>query len=264
MPGPLFRVRLRLYADEGARRRPIVSDDRPSWNVGNTWLGKPTINDGRVFLEGQHELAPGAEALARIEPLAPELWGRVGPGSVITMQEGPRIVGHATVLEIIARPAYWSRETALFVDQARQFCAFVDQASTYSLTDRLVTARERLLELYQAGARLPDIEPPDGTAPRPSLEAPTGWPGFDNLDGYWEFFDPYEESQPVAASLSNDVLDIYGDLQGGLALWDKGGPTSNDDLRLSAIWQWRFYFEVHWGDHAIDALRALHRACKRT
>jgi hypothetical protein len=33
--------------------------------------------------------------------------------------------------------------------------------------------------------------------------------------------------------------------------------------REAAIWEWRFHFEWHWGDHAIDALRALHRACLR-
>jgi hypothetical protein len=27
------------------------------------------------------------------------------------------------------------------------------------------------------------------------------------------------------------------------------------------VWEWRFHFDVHWGEHAVDALRALHRAC---
>lgn len=261
MRGPCFRVRLRLLA-EGGRRRPIVSDYRPDWNVGNTWLGAPTINGGPVFLEDRTELAPGAEGLARIAPLVPELWGRVAPGSVITMHEGSHVVGYATVLEILSRPEYWSPETAIFVDQARQFCAFVDKASEYPLDERLVTARQRLLELYEAGSQLPQIEAEaieHGQKQNRSKE----WPGFERFDAYWEVFDPYEESQPVAGSLSDDVLDVYGDLQRGLALWDKGGATSNDALRVSAIWAWRFSFEVHWGDHAIDALRALHRACKR-
>jgi aryl-alcohol dehydrogenase-like predicted oxidoreductase len=25
----------------------------------------------------------------------------------------------------------------------------------------------------------------------------------------------------------------------------------------AAVWEWRFHFDVHWGDHAVDALRAL-------
>lgn len=31
--------------------------------------------------------------------------------------------------------------------------------------------------------------------------------------------------------------------------------------RREAIWERRFHVDAHWGDHAIDALRALDRAC---
>ena len=262
---PFFKVRLRLLeTEEGGRKGPIFSDYRPSWDLGNTWLGEATINDGRVFLEDRDELAPGAEGLARIEPLACEFWGRVRPGSVIAMQEGKRLVGYATVLEIFSRPNYWSPEVAVFVDQAWQFCEFVEKANQYARDERLVAARQRLLEVYEAGSKLPQVEPPEGIEAGPSPERPQGWAGFEDVDLYWEVFDPYEESAPVAGSLSDDLLDIYGDLRRGLALWDKGVGTKNDDFKVSAIWEWRFHFEIHWGDHAIDALRALHRACKRS
>ena len=125
------------------------------------------------------------------------------------------------------------------------------------------TARQRLLELYAAGSRLPHVEPPDGITPGPTCERPKGWPGFDKFDVYWEVFDPYEESVPVAGLLSDDLLDVYGDLQRGLVLWNKGGATKSRATRVAAIWEWRFHFEAHWGDHAADALRALHRACGR-
>jgi hypothetical protein len=49
----------------------------------------------------------------------------------------------------------------------------------------------------------------------------------------------------------------HADVTRGLRLWDLDVP------REAAIWEWRFHFESHWGDHAIDALRALHRACAR-
>jgi hypothetical protein len=129
MPRPFFRVELRLLPTEkGGRSRPVFDDYRPNWNLGNKWLGEPTVNDGRVFLEGSTELPPGAEGLARIEPLVPELWGGVRPGSTIPMQEGSRVVGYARVLEIISCPAYWTPEVAAFVDQAWQFCDFIEKA----------------------------------------------------------------------------------------------------------------------------------------
>src|ERR1044071_3267580 len=35
-------------------------------------------------------------------------------------------------------------------------------------------------------------------------------------------------------------------------------------ILVAAVWKWRSGFENHWGDHAIDALRALRRTCRRT
>jgi hypothetical protein len=144
----------------------------------------------------------------------------------------------------------------IFVREARSYCSFVDKAATLSLADRLRTARARLLDLYSAALSLPSVKPEDAEA-SPDPDVPTGWPGFEDKDVYWEVFDPYEheDNEPTAGSLADDVLDVYRDIRRGLTLWD-ASQTQN------AIWEWRFHFDVHWGDHAVDALRALHRACK--
>lgn len=31
------------------------------------------------------------------------------------------------------------------------------------------------------------------------------------------------------------------------------------DRHADALWSWRFTFDAHWGDHLVDALRALRR-----
>jgi hypothetical protein len=146
-------------------------------------------------------------------------------------------------------------EVAAFVREAREYCLFVQTAAALPLAKRLSTARTRLLALYAAATSLPEAPEIDDVAAEASPPVPTDWSGFDDKDIYWEIFDPYEQSEPVAGSLSDDVLDVYQDIARGLALWDAAH-------HLAAIWQWRFHFEVHWGDHAIDALRGLHRACK--
>ena len=66
-------------------------------------------------------------------------------------------------------------------------------------------------------------------------------------------FDPYDPdgSAPVMASLSDDIADIYRDLQGGLVAFRAG---EIDD----AVWEWRFGFDTHWGRHAAHGLFALH------
>lgn len=251
-----FKVRLRLLPTEmGGRKGSIFSDDRPSWDLKNTWHGEPTTNDGRVLLDGITELAPGAEGHAVIEPLDEEFWGAVDFGAVLPMLEGRRVVGHATVTEI-SRPEHFTPEVAAFVAEAHQFCDFIERMSSFDLALRLRSARLRLLALYEAGCSLPGVEPPDGVYAGPNAPRPKEWAGFDKFEAYWEIFDPYVEEAPVGASLSDDLLHVYLDVRRGLDLWKSRAP------RAAAIWEWRFGFDAHWGDHAIDALRALHRACR--
>ena len=147
-------------------------------------------------------------------------------------------------------------EVTAFVLAAERYCAFIEHAHTLSLAERLTTARQHLLELYAAGVALPDAEPPEGFDAGPNPPAPEGFPGFARFDTHWKVFDPYVDEPPVAGSLSDDLLDIYFDVHRGLALWDSEAPNA------AAIWEWRFHLDTHWGDHAVDALRALHRACR--
>ncbi len=155
------------------------------------------------------------------------------------------------------RKGQFGPEVTAFVEQARRFCEFIERAGDLALDLRLAAARERLLLLYQAGLQLPNVDPPEDVDAGPSPARPTSWPGFDRLETYWEVFDPYERDDLVASSLSGDLLDVYNDVRRGLDLWDRDVPGE------AAIWEWRFHLDVHWGDHAVDAIRALHRACGR-
>jgi hypothetical protein len=74
---------------------------------------------------------------------------------------------------------------------------------------------------------------------------------FNEFNHYWEIFNPYVQEEPVAASLSDDISDIYQDVKRGIILYEQKDQTQ-------AIWQWKFHFEIHWGNHAVDAVRALH------
>jgi len=82
---------------------------------------------------------------------------------------------------------------------------------------------------------------------------------FEGLDVYWEVYEPLvqvaDSDAVVAGSLSEDILDIYMDVARGLAYLEAG-------LVADAVWHWRFTRETHWGDHAVDALRALQRAMR--
>ena len=148
-------------------------------------------------------------------------------------------------------------ELRAFVGAAKDFCEFVETASTVeSISEKLHSGRHRLAKLLAAGSALPLVEPTtdedriwDGALPE--------WPGFGAHDVYWEVFDPYSDEERVAGSLSDDFLDIYRDIKRGLVAFDEG-------QHQDAVWEWRLHFDHHWGEHAVDALRALQRACTAT
>lgn len=70
---------------------------------------------------------------------------------------------------------------------------------------------------------------------------------------YFHMFDAYDPqtNKPVQGWLVDDISDLYLDIRSGLRKWKRGESGE-------ALWEWRFYFEIHWGDHALHALQALH------
>lgn len=100
----LARVRL-LRTEEGGLAHPLSRSFRPSWNLGNrTEEGALEVNDGYVTLTREDTLAPGQEAEAFIEPLVTESWLHVQPGRVIPMHAASRVLGSATVDEVVRVP----------------------------------------------------------------------------------------------------------------------------------------------------------------
>ncbi len=249
-------ARLRLTpTDAGGKKAPIRSNYCPTFDLGGSWMGNPAVNDGRIMLIARDELAPGAEGLVRIEPMFSfsEFWATVREGAVVPVHEGARVVGHVTVEKVLFVDGF-TPAIATFVWKASEFCTFIQEAGKLPLDERMSGARRHLLGLYAAALGLPSVEQTDDAKPACSPEPPNNWRGFERFEIYWEVFDPYELDKPVAGSLSDDLLDVYRDVRRGLALWGAHHDAS-------AIWEWRFSFDTHWGDHGVDALRALHRAC---
>jgi Domain of unknown function (DUF5063) len=150
-------------------------------------------------------------------------------------------------------------EVEYFAEGARQYCALIETAHRYPLTERLLNLATLLADLYAAGLRLPEVEQPDDERPDLNSTAPP-WEGLGDLTFYWEVGDPYQWEAPVVGSLSDDLLEIYHDLKRGLSAFEAGGEANV----ASAVWNWRSNFAKHWGEHAVDALRTLHRAIRRS
>ena len=74
---------------------------------------------------------------------------------------------------------------------------------------------------------------------------------------YREVFDPIndkEEDEPVQGWLVDDFADIYYDLKTDL---DKI-IIGTDEAVEEALWNLKWSYLNHWGQHCVNALRALH------
>ncbi|MBW8825068.1 MAG: DUF5063 domain-containing protein [Acidobacteria bacterium] len=137
---------------------------------------------------------------------------------------------------------------------AERFCTLVESERA-PLRAILASA----VALIAAALELPDIEPSEADYDDPDdldddcrLVATRIGEAVRGHDPYWEVFDPRLMDEPVAGSLIDDLSDIYRDLRRGLAIASAG-------FAPDALWEWRFSFESHWGNHAVDAIRVLHR-----
>lgn len=70
-------------------------------------------------------------------------------------------------------------------------------------------------------------------------------------DEYAELFDPYQDTQPTAFRLSDDLAGVAADLIHGLRHYQAGRAAE-------ALWWWQYSYVNHWGTHGGAALRALH------
>lgn len=170
---------------------------------------------------------------------------------------------------------------AAFALVAEDFCSLVEHRDTFGRDEFLHAVHVRLAPLYAAALALPAVEvsdetPEDDDADEEEAEVDVAalmaesrkdrmgtedWMALYRSLGaligehnsYAEVFDPYAHpgEEPVTGSLADDVADIYRHLADGLAKWRRGEVDA-------ALWEWRFGFTIHWGEHATGALRALY------
>jgi hypothetical protein len=138
-----------------------------------------------------------------------------------------------------------------FIQSAVNYCSTMECFDSNHDDNKLKSLLISLSDIYSKALNLPEVEPKNSQVKDLKLSVPKI--NFKQYDHYWEVFNPYYLDEPIGTSLSDDVLDIYKDVKQGLVLYEK-------KQHLEAIWHWKFTFEVHWGSHAVNAIRALHSA----
>jgi hypothetical protein len=150
-----------------------------------------------------------------------------------------------------------------FVEAARRYCVLVEkpQGEPDEWMRVLLSA---LAELYAAAFRLPS---PELEAGEVLTEELTRVPAhelsdlrtrlaemLDEDDEYLFVFSPVRDKEMTEGYLVEDLVGIYEELRPGVRVWDEG----LDDYLHDLIFEWGPMPPMHWGHHALSAMRVLH------
>lgn len=158
-----------------------------------------------------------------------------------------------------------TKETQDFLKVAREFIELVETKEIKE-QEFYPKIHKKLTELYNVGLSLKSVElihssekskfdcvsEEELREENSNLIAHLGTECF-----YWKVFDStYEkENEPIQGWLVDDVADIYADLKEEVYKIDKIGT---DESIEDGLWQLKFGFTTHWGNHCVSAIRALH------
>ncbi|MGO4887312.1 DUF5063 domain-containing protein [Anaerobacillus sp. MEB173] len=143
------------------------------------------------------------------------------------------------------------KEAEWFLQSALHYCNQIDLFNNNDEGNKLYKILVSLSDLYTKALSLPEVEPKNSQVASFDIDLPRV--NFKQYEKYWEVFEPYHLEELICTSLADDILDIYKDVKEGILLYEQ-------NEHMEAIWHWKFHFEVHWGSHAVDAMRALHSA----
>jgi hypothetical protein len=150
---------------------------------------------------------------------------------------------------------------------AKRFCRIVDSAPHLDRTEFVELIYQILPRLIDQAIQLPDVEPSKRRRRKlPKGVSPVEWQQLfkslrDKLgdwDLYREVFDPMRDTEAIFGSLADDIADIYRDLKKGLELKETSKRPPEE-----VIWEWKFSFQCHWGEHATGGLRAIYFRLQR-
>lgn len=158
-----------------------------------------------------------------------------------------------------------------FISAAQEYCGILE-TDCQDAELWVKTILQALSSLYACANKLPAVDISDA----PDVNDESVRPSHDDWKAmfasiivilgdqrlYREFFDPSgpidSDQEPVVGDIADDLADIYRDIKPGLRLWDLG----DDSLLPMVVFDWRGCdFQTHWGCHAVDAMRVLHRIC---
>jgi Domain of unknown function (DUF5063) len=150
-----------------------------------------------------------------------------------------------------------------FAEKAKAFCELAETEFTDGI-EELCKLEKSLAELHLAILALPepiavweevnDLEKISKDEETVKKEWNAVLERFKKLpiDGYWEVFDAsnIENESSVFGLVSDDLADIYSNVKHGLIFYEQ-------QKFAEAFWEWKFHFNIHWGNHLVGATKAI-------
>ena len=158
----------------------------------------------------------------------------------------------------------YNKNTLEFVTVTLEFCALMEATSKHTLFSFSDKAIKILPLLYLKATLLPAFEEPDEeydiehfiTANTYEVIRYRTADLFGEYDSYLETFHPDMEysDTPVAATISENLADIYQDLGDFAALFRQ----ENEEVMKQALYVCEENFRFHWGQKLLNVLKAIH------
>ncbi len=162
------------------------------------------------------------------------------------------------------RGIVYSRDTIEFVTVAVQYCGYFESFEDVSEAELIDKLTKLLPLLYLKAALVPETdiineeEEPEITVTEADYNYISSklYDVFQNNDAYLEVFlqDMKYSDTPIAASISEDLSDIYQDLKNFITVFERGVTDNMNDALYFCIEN----FKSYWGQKLVNVLRALH------
>ena len=134
-----------------------------------------------------------------------------------------------------------------FVSIAKDYFELIKTDITHSSVEELIVL---LMKLYISAAGLPNMDPEMTDVQKGEYLIQVRFEEDMPLI-YKLFSNPFKDNRPGYGCLSDDLQDIAADLNRGMEEFHSGRIGN-------AVFEWKSGLHIHWGEHAVNAIRALY------
>lgn len=165
-----------------------------------------------------------------------------------------------------------SKEITEFLSACENYCNVIENYSKYTVKDFLYNVQKTLVNYYSKGFQFPvscggksNLQQAVSYSERNTgmffdlLNTLTSF--LDKHDTYFSNFNPYpddnddnDDKDVMKMSLSCDIAEIYEDIKTNLNVWHFGNVFDRQEMIYQFKWDW----QNHTGDHWTFAVRAIH------